>query len=146
MGQEVGSRLGPETGSSNVTEERSVYELLNNRGERVGTAYVEHGGPLSRWGWFAYLKGDTASNAFLETGKQAFQQLEYAMKRYGLSVRLERVAPVSDSSTPELITQDTPPDAAAHADDDAGAATPTVAATSAAVDEKLHTIEEVEDR
>jgi len=74
-----------------VSEERSVYELLNNREERVGTAYVEYAGPLSRWGWFAYLNGDTASNACLQTGKQAFEQLEYAMKRHGLSVRPERV-------------------------------------------------------
>jgi hypothetical protein len=122
-----------------VNEERSVYELLNNRGERVGTAYVEYAGPLSRWCWFAYLKGDTASNACLETGKQAFEQLEYVMKRYGLSVRPERI-----SSAPQLITQAAPPDTAAHTDDDAGAATPTVAGTSAVVDEKLHTIEDVE--
>jgi hypothetical protein len=73
-----------------MNEERSVYELLNNRGERVGTAYVEHAGPLSRWGWFAYLKGDTASNACLETSQQAFEQLEETMKRYGLSLKPAR--------------------------------------------------------
>jgi hypothetical protein len=41
------------------------YELLDSKGERVGTAYVEHNGPISRWGWFAYVNGDTASNGSL---------------------------------------------------------------------------------
>jgi hypothetical protein len=72
-----------------VGEEQSIYELLDNRGQRVGTAYVEHIGPLSRWTWFAYVNGDTACNAGLETSKQAFEQLEDAVKRYGLSMRLQ---------------------------------------------------------
>ena len=70
-----------------MNEGRSVYELLDNRGERVGTAYVEHVGPLSRWGWFAYVNGDTASNAGLETSKQAYEDLEETVKRHGLSVK-----------------------------------------------------------
>ena len=70
-----------------MTQHEGVYELLNSKGERVGTAYVEHGGPLSRWGWFAYVNGDTASNACLETRKQAFEELENTVKRYGLSVK-----------------------------------------------------------
>ena len=68
-------------------DERNIYELLDGRGARVGTGYVEHIGPLSRWTWFAYVNGDCASNAGLETSKQAFEQLEDAVKRYGLSMR-----------------------------------------------------------
>jgi len=69
-----------------MTEERSLYELLDTKGERVGTAYVEHNGPITRWSWFAYVNGDTASNACLETSKQAYEELEQAMKRYCFSV------------------------------------------------------------
>ena len=70
-----------------MTQHEGVYKLLNSKGEEVGTAYVEHSGPLSRWSWFAYVNGDTASNACLESSKQAFEELENAVKRYGLSVR-----------------------------------------------------------
>jgi hypothetical protein len=73
-----------------MNEERSVYELLDTNGERVGTAYVEHAGPVTRWGWFAHVKGDTAFNACLDTSKQAFEELEDTVKRYGLSVRPAR--------------------------------------------------------
>jgi hypothetical protein len=65
-----------------------VYKLLNSKGERVGTAYVEHAGPLSRWGWFAYVNGYTASNSCpLETSKQAYEELEEIVRGHGLSVR-----------------------------------------------------------
>jgi hypothetical protein len=58
------------------------------QGEKVGTAYVEHNGPISRWGWFSYVNGDTASNGFpLETSEQAYEDLEETMKRHGLSVK-----------------------------------------------------------
>jgi len=66
-----------------------VYKLLNSKGETVGTAYVEHAGPLSRWGWFAYVNGFTASNGCpLETSKQAFEELEETMSGHGLFVGL----------------------------------------------------------
>jgi hypothetical protein len=66
-----------------------VYKLLNSKGERVGTAYVEHAGPLSRWGWFAYVNGYTASNGCpLETSKQAFEELEEIMSGHGLFIGL----------------------------------------------------------
>jgi len=70
-----------------MTQHQGVHELLNSKAERVGTAYVEHAGPLSRWGWFAYVNGDTASSACLETSKQAFEELEGTVKRYGLSLK-----------------------------------------------------------
>ena len=66
-----------------------VYKLLNSKGERVGTAYVEHAGPLSRWGWFAYVNGFTASNGCpLETSEQAFEELEEIMSGHGLFIGL----------------------------------------------------------
>jgi len=70
-----------------MTQEEGVYELLDSKGVNVGTVYVEHAGPISRWGWFAYVNGDTASNCCLETSKQAYEDLEEAMKRYGFSVK-----------------------------------------------------------
>src|SRR5262249_50302281 len=66
-----------------------IYKLLNSKGETVGTAYVEHAGPLSRWGWFAHVNGFTASNGCpLETSKQAFEELEETMSGHGLFVGL----------------------------------------------------------
>jgi len=70
--------------------EEGVYKLLNSKGEKVGTAYIEHAGPLSRGGWFAYVNGDTASNACLETSQRAYEELEETVKRYGFSVRPAR--------------------------------------------------------
>ena len=64
--------------------EEGVYELLNSKGEKVGTAYIEHAGPLSRWGWFAYVNGDTAS------ASGHMKSLEETVKRYGFSVRPAR--------------------------------------------------------
>jgi hypothetical protein len=75
-----------------MTDESSLYELLDTKGERVGTAYVEHHGPITRWNWFAYVRGDTASNACLETSKQAYEELRETMKRYGFSVARSRSA------------------------------------------------------
>ena len=63
-----------------MTHHEGVYKLLNSKGEEVGTAYVEHGGPLSRWTWFAYVNGDTASNACLESSKQEFEELEISVR------------------------------------------------------------------
>jgi hypothetical protein len=63
-----------------MTQHEGVYKLLNSKGEEVGTAYVEHSGPLSRWSWFAYVNGDTACNACLESGKQAFEELKNTVK------------------------------------------------------------------
>ena len=74
-----------------MTQHEGIYELLDREGERVGTAYVEHAGPLSRWGWFAYVKGDTASSACLESSKHAFEQLENYVKRFGFSVRRQHM-------------------------------------------------------
>jgi len=69
-------------------ESHDQHELLDSKGERVGTAYVEHNGPISRWGWFAYVNGDTDSNGSpLETSKQAYEDLEETVKRHGLSVK-----------------------------------------------------------
>jgi hypothetical protein len=71
-----------------MTQYGGCYELLDSKGEKVGTAFVEHLGPLSRWSWFAYVNGDTASNDYpLETGKQAYEDLEGTVKRHGLSVK-----------------------------------------------------------
>ena len=63
-----------------MTRHEGVFKLLNNKGEEVGTAYVEHSGPLSRWSWFAYVKGDTASNACLESSKSACEELVNTMQ------------------------------------------------------------------
>jgi hypothetical protein len=65
-----------------------VYDLANSKGKNVGMAYVEHAGPVTRWGWFAYVNGDTASNAWpLETSDHAYADLEETMKRYGLFLK-----------------------------------------------------------
>jgi hypothetical protein len=75
--------------TSGKTMNEGVYKLLNSKGETVGTAYVEHAGPLSRWGWFAYVNGFTASNGCpLETSKQAFEELEETMSGNGLFIGL----------------------------------------------------------
>jgi len=60
-----------------MTQHEGVYELLNSRGERVGTAYVEHGGPLSRWSWFAHVNGETASNAGSKRASRLMKSLRH---------------------------------------------------------------------
>jgi hypothetical protein len=71
-----------------ITQYGACYELLDSKGEKVGTAYVEHRGPISRWSWFTYVNGDSASNGYpFETGEQAYEDLEETVKRHGLSVK-----------------------------------------------------------
>jgi hypothetical protein len=86
-----------------MTEYGGCYELLDSKGERVGTAYVEHAGPLSRWGWFAYVNGDAASNACLETSKHAFEELEDTVKRYGLSMK--QPAQATEEASSQLVEE-----------------------------------------
>ena len=60
-----------------MTQYGGRYELLDSKAEKVGTACVEHNGPISRWGWFTYVNGDTASNGRpLETSEQAYEDLD----------------------------------------------------------------------
>jgi len=59
-----------------MTQYGGRYELLDSKGES-GQPTLSITAPISRWGWFTYVNGDTASNGRpLETSEQAYEDLD----------------------------------------------------------------------